>query len=223
MDAIALLGPTKKRILEQLQRSPSTAPVLAEAIGFQVSAIRGHLDALEQQGLVAPRFRRAGVGRPRKVYELTDAGQEMFPRRYHLLLSRMIERLAEKEGRAYTARLLAEIAQELAVELKVPHEGTIEQRAYALAQALNTMGFEATIEQTAQGLVLVRRNCIFMEAAKEHHDLVCGRFDQELVRSALQTKDAKLACCMATGASACHNLLVPIPNSETASEGGSPS
>ncbi|HEV8361717.1 MAG TPA: hypothetical protein VGR28_14805, partial [Candidatus Thermoplasmatota archaeon] len=112
----------------------------------------------------------------------------------------------------------AEVAQELAEELKVPTEGTIEQRALALAQALNTMGFEATLEQTAQGIVLVRRNCIFMEAAKEHHDLVCGRFDQELVKAAFGG-EAKLQCCMATGGSSCHNLLVPAAQQE----GGSPS
>lgn len=217
MDAIGLLGPTKRRILEQLQRAPSTAAGLADDLGFQTSAIRGHLDALEEQGLVVARFRRAGVGRPRKVYELTDEGQETFPRRYHLLLSRLVARLAEKEGRAYTARILAEVAQELAEELKVPQEGTIEQRAYALAQALNTLGFEATLEQTAQGLVLVRRNCIFLEAAKEHHDLVCGRFDQELVKAAFGGTPANLQCCMATGSSTCHNLLMPAAKEESKS------
>jgi predicted ArsR family transcriptional regulator len=217
MDAIGLLGDSKRRILEQLQAGPGTAQVLAEHLDVQVSAIRGHLDGLEQQGLVQARFRRAGVGRPRKVYEITDAGQEVFPRRYHLLLARLLERLAEKEGRAYAARILAEVAQELAEEMKLPSQGTVEERALGLARALNTMGFEAALERTDQGLVLVRRNCIFLEAAKEHHDLVCGRFDQELVKSAFGG-EAKLQCCMATGSNNCQNVLVPAPAKD-----GSPS
>jgi DeoR family transcriptional regulator, suf operon transcriptional repressor len=211
MDAIGLLGETKRRILEELQHQPSTAQALAGKFDVQTSAVRGHLDALETQGLVKATFKRAGVGRPRKVYELTDAGQEVFPRRYHLLLTRIVEHLAEKEGRAYTARLLAEVAQDIASDLRVPAQGTVEQRAFALAQALNTLGFDAALEQTAQGLVLVRRNCIFLESAKEHHDLVCGRFDQELVKAAFGTGEASLQCCMATGSNACHNLLTIAP------------
>lgn len=220
MDAIGLLGETKRRILEELQHQPGTAQVLAEKFGFQTSAVRGHLDALEAQGLVHAHFQRAGVGRPRKVYELTDGGREIFPRRYHLLLSRLVERIAEKEGRAYAARLLAEVAHDVAADLKMPAQGgTVEQRAFALAQALNTLGFDAAIEQSAQGLVLVRRNCIFMESAKEHHDLVCGRFDQELVKAAFGNTEAPLACCMATGGDSCRNVLVPPPKAEQ----GSPS
>lgn len=213
MDAIGLLGETKRRILEELQHQPSTAQALAESFDYQTSAVRGHLDALEAQGLVRAHFQRAGVGRPRKVYELTDAGREIFPRRYHLLLSRLVERIAEKEGRAYAARLLAEVAQDVAGDLKMPARGhgTVEQRALALAQAFNTLGFDATIEQSAQGLVLVRRNCIFMESAKEHHDLVCGRFDQELVKAAFGSTEAPLSCCMATGGDSCRNVLVPAP------------
>lgn len=222
MDAIGLLGETKRHILEELQRGPRTAQALAQEFGFQVSAIRGHLDAMEQQGLVEARFRRAGVGRPRKLYELTSGGQEVFPRRYHLLLSRILEKVAEKEGRAYAARLLAEVAQEMAAEMKLPQEGSVEERAWQLARALNTMGFEAAIEQTEQGVVLVRRNCIFMEAAREHHDLVCGKFDRELVKAAFGG-DATLRCCMATGGNACHNVLAPAVRGAEAPQGGSTS
>lgn len=211
MDAIGLLGDTKRRILEELQREPRTAQALAGAFQFQVSAVRVHLDSLEGQGLVAATFQRAGVGRPRKVYALTDAGREIFPRRYQFLLSKLVERIAAKEGRAYTARLLAEVAHDVAEELHVPSHGSADQRAQALAMALNTLGFDAAIEQTAQGLVLVRRNCIFLESAKEHHDLVCGRFDQELVKAAFGAGEAQLQCCMATGSNACHNVLVPAP------------
>jgi predicted ArsR family transcriptional regulator len=205
---IGLLGDTKRHILEQLQQGPATAQALAEKFGFQVSAIRQHLDALEAAGLVKPRFRRAGVGRPRKVYELTDAGREVFPRRYHLLLNRLLERLAEREGRAYTARLLAEVAEELATEAKVPVHGTLQERALALAQALNTLGFEATLEQTANGVVLVRKNCIFLDAAKEHHDLMCQRFDQSLVRATFGG-ETELESCMVTGGCECRNVLLP--------------
>lgn len=206
MEALELLSPTKRRILEELHRSRATAQSLASALGLQVSAVRGHLDNMEAQGLLVARFRRAGVGRPRKVYALSAAGEELFPRRYHLLLSRLLARLVEKEGKPYVGRLLAEVAQDVASGLRVPREAGVEERARGLAQALNTLGFEASIEATPQGLLLVRRNCIFLESAKEHDRLVCGRFDQELVRS-IFGGDTELQCCMATGSGACRNLL----------------
>lgn len=214
MDGIGLLGATKQGILHHLQEGPATAQALADKLGVQVSAVRAHLDALEGQGLLHARFRRAGVGRPRKVYELTEGAQELFPRRYHLMLTRLLERIVEKEGRGYAARLLVEVARDMAEELEVPRDGTPQQRAEALAQALHKMGFDASIQQTDEGLVLVRRNCIFLDAAREHHDLVCGRFDRELVKSAFGS-EAKLGACMATGSGCCTNVLAPA--------GGSPS
>jgi len=206
MEGIQLLGETKRRILEQLRRGPSTAQVLAHDFGVQVSAVRGHLEGMETQGLVAARFQRAGVGRPRKIYELTSAAQELFPRRYHQLLTGLLTHLVEKEGRAYVETLLAELAREVAADLQVPTDGDPETRARAAAEALSAMGFEATVEHTDQGLALVRRNCIFLDAAREHHELVCDRFDQELVKATLGT-EARLSSCMATGGHACRNVL----------------
>src|SRR5215472_1323442 len=86
------------RILEELAIAPRTARDLAQRLGIQESAARGHLERLEGRGLVVPRFQREGVGRPRKRYLLTNQGLELFPRRYELLLDAVLEEALSREG-----------------------------------------------------------------------------------------------------------------------------
>jgi hypothetical protein len=59
-----------------------------------------------------------------------------------------------------------------------------------------------------------------MDAAREHHELVCDKFDQELVKAALGS-EAELSSCMATGGQSCCNVIRIGPAPE-AGGGGSP-
>jgi len=79
--AESALEGTRGRILEELATAPRTARDLAEKLGIQESAARGHLGRMEDRGLVVPSFRREGVGRPRKRYVLTGQGQDLFPKK----------------------------------------------------------------------------------------------------------------------------------------------
>ncbi|HJS81410.1 MAG TPA: ArsR family transcriptional regulator, partial [Nitrososphaera sp.] len=72
---------TKQRILDLLLASPKSAGEVAEALQIQKSAARVHLEALQSQQAVRSKFRIERMGRPRKVYELTEEGRELFPRK----------------------------------------------------------------------------------------------------------------------------------------------
>ncbi|MBV9098934.1 MAG: ArsR family transcriptional regulator, partial [Frankiaceae bacterium] len=61
-----------------LERGPSTASALSEALGLTAAAIRKHLDAMLADGTLvardAPQRGPRGRGRPARVFALTDAG-----------------------------------------------------------------------------------------------------------------------------------------------------
>src|SRR5579859_952728 len=99
---------TRGKILEELAVAPRTARDLSKKLGIQESAARGHLDRLEDRGLVVPSFRREGVGRPRKRYLLTPEAQELFPRKYELLLDSVMEELLERHGEPFVSKVFAE-------------------------------------------------------------------------------------------------------------------
>jgi predicted ArsR family transcriptional regulator len=201
---------TRGRILEELALAPRTAKDLALKLGIQESAARGHLERLEDRGIVRPMFRREGVGRPRKRYFLTSQGIELFPRRYELLLDAVMEELLAREGEGFVSALFAEAARRMAqaVARQVPPSATREERASLLAQALNDLGFRAAVETTPEGdLKIVRTNCVFRHSALSHAYLICDVFDKHLTEALLGHAGVDLQDAISRGGARCTHLV----------------
>jgi predicted ArsR family transcriptional regulator len=203
---------TRGRIIEELAVGPCTAKDLALRFDIQESAARGHLERLEERGLVTPHFRREGVGRPRKRYQLTTAGQELFPRKYELLLDSVIDQILAREGEGYVSALFAEAAKKLAHQMVegIPRGATRSERAKAVADALNQFGFRATVEETkGGGLKIVRNNCVFRHNALSHAYLLCEVFDRHLTQELLGKSgvDLDLTDSIGRGGLHCTHLI----------------
>jgi predicted ArsR family transcriptional regulator len=201
---------TRGRIIEELAVAPRTARDLAQKLGIQESAARGHLDRLEERGLVIPTFRREGVGRPRKRYLLSPQGQELFPRRYEMLLDAVVEEILAREGEGYASALFAEAARRMAAQIaqRVPTTGPTLDRAKALAAALNDLGFRSTVEESPSGeLTIVRTNCVFRHSALSHAYLVCEVFDKHLTEALLGQVGVDLKDSISRGGMRCTHLI----------------
>jgi DeoR family suf operon transcriptional repressor len=203
---------TRGRIIEELATGPRTAKDLAQRFDIQESAARGHLERLEERGFVTPHFHREGVGRPRKRYELTAAGQELFPKKYEVLLDSVIDQILAREGEGYVSALFAEAARRLAHKLieEIPADATRTERALALARALNQFGFRATVEETPDGgLKVVRNNCVFRHNALSHAYLLCEVFDRHLTAELLGLSglDLDLKDSIGRGGLRCTHLI----------------
>ncbi len=205
-----LLEGTRGRILEEVARSPRTAHDLATSLGIQESAARGHLERLEERGLVLAAFSREGVGRPRKRYSLTPQGQEMFPKRYELLLDAVVEELLEREGNEFVGRLFSGAAHRMArqVAQQVGTSPKPEARALRLVDALNGLGFRCTLDRDPEGnLRIVRTNCVFRHTALTHSHLLCDVFDRQLTRALLGELDVDLQDSIGRGGVRCTHLI----------------
>lgn len=201
---------TRGRILDQLAIAPRTARDLARSLGIQESAARGHLERLEERGYVHPVFRREGVGRPRKRYLLTPEGQELFPRRYELLLDALMEELLNREGEGFVSALFAEAALRIAHEVaaEIPKDASRADRARALAQALNKLGFRSTVETSSDGeLKIVRTNCVFRHTALTHAYLLCDVFDKHLTEALIGQAGVDLKETIGRGGMRCTHLI----------------
>lgn len=201
---------TRGRIIEELALAPRTARDLAKKLGIQESAARGHLERLEDRGLVVPTFHREGVGRPRKRYLLTSEGQDLFPRRYELLLDSVIEELLAREGEGYVSALFAESARRMARQIarKVPASGTARVRAQALVGALNELGFRSAVEESDAGALRINRtNCVFRHTALTHSYLLCEVFDKYLTEELLGHVGIDLQESITRGGMRCTHLI----------------
>jgi predicted ArsR family transcriptional regulator len=201
---------TRGRILEELAVAPRTARDLAKKLGIQESAARGHLDRLEDRGLVVPSFRREGVGRPRKRYVLTGPGQDLFPKIYDRILDTVVDELLDREGEGYVSALFAEAARRMAVEVAkgLPKGGNPHERARNLVTALNQLGFRCSAQEMPDGqLRIVRTNCVFRHSALSHPYLLCDVFDKHLTESLLGQVGVDLQDSIGRGGVRCTHLV----------------
>ncbi len=207
---VAGIAGTRGRIVEELAVSPKTARDLSKTLGIQESAARGHLERLEARGLVVPTFRKEGVGRPRKRYLLTPQGQELFPRRYEMLLDSVMSELIAREGEEYVSTVFSDAARAMAKQIvkNVPEGHTVHERATALASALNTLGFRCTIEEQPGGVLkIVRSNCVFRHSALTHAHLLCDVFDKRLTEELLGQVGLDLQDSITRGSMHCTHLI----------------
>jgi predicted ArsR family transcriptional regulator len=168
-------GGTRERILVSLRRHGGrTAPQLADELALSAVGVRRHLTAMERDGLVgASRAEAGGTGRPATLYRLTDAGLERFPRQYDQLAHEALSFLGADDG-ARLHQFLAWRNDRLAASYADRVTGeTAEQRAHALAEALNEQGFMAEVEPGRDGLRICQHNCTVEHIATEHPD-VCA-------------------------------------------------
>jgi len=207
---IAPLEGTRGRILEELAIAPRTARDLAEKLGIQESAARGHLERLEERRLVLPTFHREGVGRPRKRYALTPTGQELFPKRYGMILDTVVDELLAREGEGYVSALFADAGERMAraVAQELPRSASMDDRARHLVLALNRIGFGCTSERTPEGRYrIVRTNCVFRQSALSHPFLLCEVFDKHLTEALLGETGVDLEESIGRGGVRCTHLI----------------
>lgn len=183
MDRTPLLGTTRASIVKQLTQGPRTAVQLAAALEIQVSAARKHLDRLRVLGLVTERFERSGPGRPKKLYDLTDAGRELFPRHYDEVLNALVTELVREEGEARARKTLQRVAHGFAAAA-VPDPGSDRGHIRDLTAGLKELGFEPTTTEHGGECTITSRNCPILHTAKLHRELVCMGLHAEIIRDA---------------------------------------
>ena len=85
---------TRQRVMQTLlSRQRCTINELAEVVSINPISVRHHITRLEADGLVSSEEEKHGVGRPRRLYFLTEEGQERFPSRYLRFTIRLLEQL----------------------------------------------------------------------------------------------------------------------------------
>ena len=196
---------TPAEILARLRDGPRQAQDLAEALGIDRSAVRRHLENLRDDGLVETADVIEGPGRPKKMYSLTLAGRETFPRDYPLLVELLLSKLEGEHGRPELERLISLIAQELGESVQGKSTAA---RLDAMLALYNRLGFEADVERVGRETVCLRqRNCIFLKAARADPALMCQCLDEGIMGAALPGAKIVLEASLAHGDTHCRHVI----------------
>jgi predicted ArsR family transcriptional regulator len=201
--ALTRLGPTQQRLLRSLQSEGRGLSIDALRIELNVSrnAVRQHLSALLAQGLVTHGSVVPTGGRPERRFVLTDAGRELFPRRYVELAASLIREIGDSMGEAQLVKILSRLGDSVGKELGGKLEGSsVVDRFKAIAAAMTDLGYDAQAEVRGSSKEIRAKNCVFHHLAQDH-PAVC-RFDVALLRRA-SGQDVEHAECVVRGGNVC--------------------
>jgi len=157
------------RILFQLKtRGPAETLALANALNISRQAALQHLERLVADGLVEHADERRGVGRPRRVWSLTDRAQARFPDTHAQLTLEMLDAVRAEFGEAGVDRLIArrEQATARAYAAALAPADTLEARVARLAELRTAEGYMAEwSSDPGGGFLLVENHCPICAAA----------------------------------------------------------
>jgi predicted ArsR family transcriptional regulator len=191
-DQKRLSGATKQKIMEILLEGPRSLGEITDKLQIQKSAVRVHLQSLQSEKAVESHFKIERLGRPRKIYSLTENGRELFPRKYDLILSLILKKITETNGKEQARKIIESVADDMATNIRYEIEkngssslDSFEESLKIFNSVSNEMGFASSITKEHDGnFSVLSKNCILHKVALNHQDVIChGLHDRMIMRS----------------------------------------
>src|SRR5918999_2430170 len=164
---------TRGQVVTLLRRSDHTVEELAQALGLTDNGVRAHLAVLERDGIVRQRGsvrRSSGGGKPAYVYELTQEGEDLFPKAYEPTLRRLLDVLSDQLGPEESEALLRLVGRRLAGEHSTRADGA-HARLEAAVEVLNELGGLAELEDRDGTLVIRGYSCPLAGVTPDHPEV----------------------------------------------------
>jgi DeoR family transcriptional regulator, suf operon transcriptional repressor len=208
---------TREKVLQTLLlRQRCTINELAEAVDINPISVRHHIARLEAEGLATSEEERHGVGRPRRLYFLTEAGLEHFPSRYMRLTIRLLEQLKGSMPEPMVSQLFTQMAQDMADEVKTQARGLdMEQRLDLVTGLLSDEGFTVQWEKQGSQYLIREISCPYYRVGQNHPE-VCS-MDQTLISTVLAVPAEKVNCVL-NGDAHCTYMIEQTNQAELAHE-----
>ncbi len=195
---------TRRRILTLLkEKRELTADELADLLGISAVAVRRHLTKLERDQLVSYKEVQRGMGRPSFVYQLGEAADSFFPRRYEELALNVLDTIKELYGTAAIDAIFQLRSDHIIEKYRRQVNGkSLESRLEQLTKLREADGYMSSWHLNEDGTFTLREaNCPIMHAAEE-----CGSAcsqDQIILENLLDAEVTRIghlingdgACC----------------------------
>lgn len=201
---------TRREIINILRTGgPLTVGELGDRLGITHVAVRRHLTSLERDGLVSSVQERLPMGRPTRVYSLTESADDLFPKKYGALTLEILDFLSDA-GSDLVERFFAARGQNFVAKYgpEVSKGGSLEERVSRLSDIQMANGYLADWAKAEGGtMVLKEFNCPVHQVSRKypnacHHEL-------EFFKSVLGTGNVERVECIAKGGTCCRYVIAP--------------
>ena len=210
---IEQLPTTRRAILNLFKRQgPLDALAVARELALTPAAIRLQLARLEEDGLLVHRDEvpadGARRGRPRHVYELTEAAEALYPKRYGDLTTELLGYLggpdATQVDELFEQRRRRRVAGALPRTANLP----FDEQVAALTAILDEDGYLAEAERLADGSWrITEHNCAILTVA--HGFSQACTSELSFIRDALPGATVQRVAHLMDGAHVCAYVVSP--------------
>lgn len=201
------------RVLHALKSAgPATAEAIARRLKVTTVAARQQLGRLAEKERVVYEDRREGVGRPKRIWSLTDAGNALFPDSHAAMALDLIDGIRAALGEDALEQVIAsrEKAMRKLYAARLQPARSLAERARLLAAQRSEEGYMAEAKPQRNGeILLVENHCPICVAAKACQGFC--RSELALFRDALG-KDVRVEReeHILAGARRCAYRLTPV-------------
>jgi predicted ArsR family transcriptional regulator len=158
------------RLLHALKAAgPQTADALGHKLGMTAVGARQHLARLQADEFVTAEARSDGVGRPKRIWSLTEAGHARFPDNHAGLTLELITAIRKAGGEAMLDQVIGGREQAALRNYRARLDGakSLKEKVKRLAAIRSEEGYMARAEPGTDGaLLLVENHCPICVAAK---------------------------------------------------------
>ena len=189
---------TRDQILSiLLQKQRATINDLADEVGIHPISVRHHIGKLETLGQISSEEIKGSVGRPKRVYFLTNSGMEEFPKRYLTLSIRLLEQLKGVLPESTVAKLFEEIAADMVDDHTTQIDLSrldFQERLDLITKLLENEGFTIEITPNEAGFEIKGISCPYKHVGEEHPEICM--VDQAIIEKVLSTNVQKTHCVL---------------------------
>jgi len=205
-------GESRQRVLGHLldHKSGSTVEEIIAGVGLSRTAVNQHLLVLEREGYVSRSTSRKTAGRPGQLYVLTEAGIDLFPKKYAFFSRLLLDTMREQLGEEQLNKSMFDLGVRTSAGLipRLVGKNRVE-RIDEIVKVMNETGFRAftIVAEGADRLPRVQcTSCVYHDLSKDYPE-VC-RFDIGFLSGAMGA-DVEHQACMQRGEDACRFRFKP--------------
>jgi predicted ArsR family transcriptional regulator len=205
----------RREVLYALRTGGPAAPdLVADRVGASRTGVLQQLRTLESAGLVTRSLSRHGVGRPRHVYDLTPAAQELFPANYGALAQSILTALRSIGGDALIREVFEARREQLKTRIsgriaeRLPAGATLWERVREVAGYQDETGYLGRATRDADGNIWLSEHNCAISGVSSPYPIAC---EEELmlfgeILGARVTRE----CHIASGGRSCTYKVEPL-------------
>ena len=149
-------------------KGSATSGEVATHMRITREGARQQLQQLEHEGWIArsSRPREDRAGRPAVAFQITPAGDHLFPKSYDSLSLTLVDVVADQLGPEALDKLLAALTDQQVKQWEPKLAGkSLPERIKALKGIYDVDDAYTSVKKDSRGYVLVERNCPFLNVA----------------------------------------------------------